>query len=141
MGITARGAWESVSRHFRELGTDVARDDFTVVGIGDMSGDVFGNAMLCSRHIRLLAAFNHAHVFLDPDPDPEASFAERRRLFALPRSGWDDYDRSKLSAGGGVHARASKSIEITAGGPGGAGDRGRPPGAQRPDLPPAPRPG
>jgi glutamate dehydrogenase len=113
MGITARGAWESVTRHFRELGTDVARQDFTVVGIGDMSGDVFGNGMLLSPHIRLLAAFNHAHVFLDPDPDPAAGFAERRRLFALPRSGWDDYDRSLISAGGGVHARASKAIPIS----------------------------
>jgi glutamate dehydrogenase len=113
MGITARGAWESVKRHFRELGTDVARQDFTVVGIGDMSGDVFGNAMLLSPHIRLLAAFNHAHVFLDPDPDPAAGFGERRRLFALPRSGWDDYDRSLISPGGGVHSRASKAISIS----------------------------
>jgi glutamate dehydrogenase len=113
MGITARGAWESVKRHFRELGTDVARQDFTVVGIGDMSGDVFGNAMLLSPHIRLLAAFNHAHVFLDPDPDPAAGFAERQRLFALPRSGWDDYDRSLISAGGGVHSRTSKAIPIS----------------------------
>ena len=92
MGITARGAWESVKRHFRELGTDIQTTDFTVVGIGDMSGDVFGNGMLLSRHIKLLAAFNHAHVFLDPDPDPEASFAERKRLFELPRSSWSDYD-------------------------------------------------
>ena len=113
MGITARGAWESVKRHFRELGTDVARQDFTVVGIGDMSGDVFGNGMLLSPHIRLVAAFNHAHVFLDPDPDPAASLAERRRLFALPRSGWDDYDRSLISAGGGVHSRAAKAIPVT----------------------------
>ncbi len=113
MGITARGAWESVKRHFRELGTDVARQDFTVVGIGDMSGDVFGNGMLLSPHIRLLAAFNHAHVFLDPDPNQAASLAERRRLFALPRSGWDDYDRSLISAGGGVHSRASKAIPIS----------------------------
>jgi glutamate dehydrogenase len=113
MGITARGAWESVKRHFRELGTDVARQDFTVVGIGDMSGDVFGNGMLLSPHIRLVAAFNHAHIFLDPNPDPAASLAERRRLFALSRSGWDDYDRSLISAGGGVHSRASKAILIT----------------------------
>jgi glutamate dehydrogenase len=113
MGITARGAWESVRRHFRELGTDVAREPFTVVGIGDMSGDVFGNGMLRSPHIRLLAAFNHAHVFLDPDPDEPASFAERRRLFALSRSGWDDYDRSVISPGGGVYARSSKAIAIT----------------------------
>jgi glutamate dehydrogenase len=113
MGITARGAWESVKRHFRELGTDVAREDVTVVGIGDMSGDVFGNGMLLSPHIRLLAAFNYAHVFLDPDPDPAAGFAERQRLFALPRSGWDDYDRSLISPGGGVHSRASKAIAIS----------------------------
>ncbi|MGI8712846.1 MAG: NAD-glutamate dehydrogenase [Solirubrobacteraceae bacterium] len=113
MGITARGAWESVKRHFRELGTDVGREQFTVVAVGDMSGDVFGNAMLRSPHTRLLAAFNHAHVFLDPNPDPAASFAERRRLFELPRSGWDDYDRSVISAGGGVHSRSSKAIAIT----------------------------
>jgi glutamate dehydrogenase len=113
MGITARGAWESVKRHFRELGTDVAREDFAVIGIGDMSGDVFGNAMLRSPHIRLLAAFNHAHVFLDPDPDPRSSFAERERLFALPRSGWDDYDRSLISEGGGVYARTAKSIAVS----------------------------
>ncbi len=105
MGITARGAWESVKRHFRELGTDVQSEDFTVVAIGDMSGDVFGNGMLCSPHIRLLAAFNHAHIFLDPDPDPAASYAERRRLFELERSSWTDYDPSLISAGGGVHAR------------------------------------
>jgi glutamate dehydrogenase len=113
MGITARGAWEAVKRHFRELGTDVARQDFTVVGIGDMSGDVFGNGMLRSPHIRLLAAFNHAHVFLDPDPDLAVSFAERQRLFALPRSGWDDYDRSLISPGGGVYSRLAKSIAIS----------------------------
>ncbi|HEX3831529.1 MAG TPA: NAD-glutamate dehydrogenase [Solirubrobacteraceae bacterium] len=113
MGITARGAWESIKRHFRELGTDVARQDFTVVGIGDMSGDVFGNGMLLSPHIRLAAAFNHAHIFLDPNPDPAAGLAERRRLFALSRSGWDDYDRSLISPGGGVHSRASKAILIS----------------------------
>ena len=113
MGITARGAWESVKRHFRELGTDVQSEAFTVVGIGDMSGDVFGNGMLCSEHIRLLAAFNHAHVFLDPDPDPAASFAERRRLFAVGRSSWSDYDPAVISEGGGVHARSLKSIPIT----------------------------
>jgi glutamate dehydrogenase len=113
MGITARGAWESVKRHLRELGTDAERQDMTVVGIGDMSGDVFGNGMLLSAHIRLLAAFNHAHVFLDPDPDPAVSFAERRRLFALPRSGWEDYDRSLISEGGGVHSRSSKAIALT----------------------------
>ena len=113
MGITARGAWESVKRHFRELGTDVQSEAFTVVGIGDMSGDVFGNGMLCSEHIRLLAAFNHAHVFLDPDPDPAASFAERQRLFSLGRSSWSDYDTAVISEGGGVHARSLKSIPIT----------------------------
>jgi glutamate dehydrogenase len=113
MGITARGAWESVKRHFRELGTDVQSEDFTVVAIGDMSGDVFGNGMLCSPHIRLLAAFNHAHILLDPDPDPAASSAERRRLFELGRSSWSDYDSSLISAGGGVHARDLKAIAIT----------------------------
>jgi len=114
MGITARGAWESVKRHFRELGRDIQRSDFTVVGIGDMSGDVFGNAMLLSPHIKLLAAFNHEHVFLDPDPDPERSLAERRRLFELPRSSWADYDRRLISPGGGVHERSAKSIPISA---------------------------
>ena len=113
MGITARGAWESVKRHFRELGTDVQSEDFTVVAIGDMSGDVFGNGMLCSPHIRLLAAFNHAHIFLDPEPDPETSFEERKRLFELPRSAWTDYDPSLISAGGGVHARDRQVDPIT----------------------------
>ena len=93
MGITARGAWESVTRHFRELGVDVQSQEFTVVGVGDMSGDVFGNGMLLSEHIRLVAAFDHRHVFVDPTPDAAASFAERRRLFGLPRSSWADYDR------------------------------------------------
>jgi glutamate dehydrogenase len=113
MGITARGAWESVKRHFRELGTDIQTTDFTAVGIGDMSGDVFGNGMLCSRHTKLLAAFNHMHVFLDPDPDPDASYNERRRLFDLPRSGWSDYDESLISEGGGIHSRAAKSIQLS----------------------------
>ncbi|MBB4933853.1 glutamate dehydrogenase [Lipingzhangella halophila] len=113
MGITARGAWESVMYHFREMGTDVQSEDFTVVGVGDMSGDVFGNGMLLSRHIRLLAAFDHRHIFLDPNPDPERSFAERQRLFDLPRSTWTDYDESVISAGGGVHPRSAKSIPIT----------------------------
>jgi glutamate dehydrogenase len=113
MGITARGAWESVKRHFRELGTDIQTTDFTVAGIGDMSGGVFGNAMLRSPHIRLVAAFDHRHVFLDPGPDPEAGFAERRRLFRLPRSSWGDYRRSLISPGGGVHARTEKSIPIS----------------------------
>ncbi len=113
MGITARGAWESVKRHFRELGLDTQTEDFTVVGVGDMSGDVFGNGMLLSEHIRLVAAFDHRHVFLDPDPDPAASFAERRRLFDLPRSSWADYDTATLSAGGGVHPRTAKSIPVS----------------------------
>ncbi|MHB8656481.1 MAG: NAD-glutamate dehydrogenase [Solirubrobacteraceae bacterium] len=113
MGITARGAWESVKRHFRELGTDIQQSDFTVIGIGDMSGDVFGNGMLLSRHIKLLAAFNHQHVFLDPDPDPEASFEERRRLFGLARSSWSDYRESLISAGGGVFSRAAKTIVLS----------------------------
>src|SRR4029450_7942864 len=91
MAITARGAWESVKRHFRTLGHDTQTQDFTVVGVGDMSGDLFGNGMLLSRHIRLLAAFDHRHIFIDPDPDPAASFAERERLFSLPRSSWADY--------------------------------------------------
>jgi glutamate dehydrogenase len=113
MGITARGAWESVKRHFRELGTDIQSNDFTVVGIGDMSGDVFGNGMLLSRHIKLVGAFNHLHVFLDPDPDPEASFEERERLFNLPRSSWSDYDEGLISEGGGVFSRAAKSIPLS----------------------------
>src|SRR5205823_14266394 len=107
MGITARGAWESVKRHFRELGTDIQSTDFTVVGIGDMSGDVFGNGMLLSPHIKLLAAFNHMHIFLDPTPDPEASFAERERVFELERSGWSDYDPDVISEGGGVFERTA----------------------------------
>ncbi len=113
MGITARGAWESVKRHFRELGTNIAESDFTTVGIGDMSGDVFGNGMLLSRHTKLLGAFNHAHVFLDPDPDPQVSFAERRRLFELGGSGWNDYDTSLISAGGGVYPRSAKVIKLS----------------------------
>ncbi len=114
MGITARGAWECVKRHFREMGIDTQKTDFTVIGIGDMSGDVFGNGMLLSRHIRLVAAFDHRHIFIDPEPDAALSFAERARLFALPRSSWDDYDRSKLSRGGGVFARSAKSIALSA---------------------------
>ncbi|MDP1872865.1 NAD-glutamate dehydrogenase [Phenylobacterium sp.] len=114
MGITARGAWEAVKRHFRELGKDIQAEPFTVVGVGDMSGDVFGNGMLLSRQIRLLAGFDHRHIFLDPDPDPATSFAERERLFALPRSSWDDYDRDKISAGGGVFPRSQKSIPLSA---------------------------
>jgi len=113
MGITARGAWESVKRHFRELGVDTQTQEFTVVGVGDMSGDVFGNGMLLSEHIRLIAAFDHRHVFIDPDPDPARTFTERRRLFELPRSTWDDYDRSLISAGGGVWPRTAKSIPVS----------------------------
>jgi glutamate dehydrogenase len=113
MGITARGAWESVKQLFRERGIDTQSTDFTVVGIGDMSGDVFGNGMLLSRHIKLVGAFNHLHVFLDPDPDPEVSFAERERLFALPRSSWSDYDTAKISEGGGVWPRTAKSIPLS----------------------------
>jgi len=113
MGITARGTWESVKRHFREVGTDIQTEPFTVVGIGDMSGDVFGNGMLLSRQIRLVAAFDHRHVFLDPYPDPAMSYVERERLFDLPRSSWDDYDRTLISAGGGVFPRTAKSIPIS----------------------------
>ncbi|MDF6460918.1 NAD-glutamate dehydrogenase, partial [Escherichia coli] len=110
MAITARGAWESVKRHFSEMGVDTQTQDFTVVGVGDMSGDVFGNGMLLSRHIRLLAAFDHRHIFLDPSPDAATSFAERERLFNLPRSSWADYDRALISPGGGVFPRTVKSI-------------------------------
>ncbi|WP_375539260.1 NAD-glutamate dehydrogenase domain-containing protein [Blastococcus sp. TML/M2B] len=113
MGITARGAWESVTRHFRELDLDVQREEFTVVGIGDMSGDVFGNGMLLSEHIRLVAAFDHRHVFVDPTPDAAPSYAERRRLFALPRSSWADYDAGLISAGGGVWPRTAKSVPVS----------------------------
>ncbi len=113
LGITARGAWECVKRHFRELSIDIQAEPFTVVGIGDMSGDVFGNGMLLSRQIHLLAAFDHRHVFLDPDPDPAVSFAERQRLFALPRSSWADYDTKLISAGGGVFPRDAKEIPLS----------------------------
>lgn len=113
MGITAKGAWEAVKRHFREMGVDTQTEDFTVVGIGDMSGDVFGNGMLLSEHIRLLAAFDHRHIFLDPDPDPAASWRERRRMFDLPRSSWDDYDKSLISEGGGVYSREHKAIPVS----------------------------
>ena len=105
MGITARGAWESVRRHFLGLGINPDKDPFTVVGIGDMSGDVFGNGMLQSHAMELVGAFDHRHVFLDPTPEPATSFVERKRLFDLPRSSWDDYDRSLISAGGGVWPR------------------------------------
>jgi glutamate dehydrogenase len=124
MGITARGAWESVKRHFREMswtdgagavraGRDIQSEPLTVVGVGDMSGDVFGNGMLLSRQIRLIAAFDHRHIFLDPNPDPEASFAERERIFALPRSSWDDYHRDRISKGGGVFPRSAKAIKLS----------------------------
>ena len=113
MGITARGAWESVKRHFHEMGRDVENDVITVTGIGDMSGDVFGNGLLLSRHMKLLAAFNHRHIFLDPDPDPAKSFEERQRLFRLPRSSWSDYDAKLISEGGGVFTRLAKSIAIS----------------------------
>ncbi|MFC4329883.1 NAD-glutamate dehydrogenase [Streptomyces andamanensis] len=114
MGITARGAWESVKRHFRELDVDTQSQDFTVVGIGDMSGDVFGNGMLLSEHIRLVAAFDHRHIFIDPNPDAATGFAERRRLFDLPRSSWADYDTALLSAGGGIFPRTLKSVPVNA---------------------------
>jgi glutamate dehydrogenase len=113
MGITARGAWESVKRHFRELGADVESTDFTAVGIGDMSGDVFGNGMLLSKHIKLVAAFDHRHVFIDPDPDPEASFEARRRLFEAERSDWSEYDEDALSEGGGIYERSAKKVPIS----------------------------
>ncbi|MBS3896668.1 NAD-glutamate dehydrogenase [Silanimonas sp.] len=114
MGITARGGWESVKRHFRALGRDCQNEDFTVVGVGDMSGDVFGNGMLLSKHIRLLAAFDHRHIFLDPNPDAAISFAERERLFKLPRSSWDDYDKTLISTGGSVYPRSAKHIPVSA---------------------------
>lgn len=114
MGITSRGAWVSVQRHFRELGIDPNHHDFTVAGIGDMAGDVFGNGMLLSRHIKLIGAFNHLHIFIDPNPNPEISFEERKRLFNLPRSSWSDYNPELISAGGGVFNRSAKSIKLTA---------------------------
>jgi glutamate dehydrogenase len=113
MAITARGAWECVKRHFRELGVDIQHQDFSVAGIGDMAGDVFGNGMLQSRHIRLLAAFNHQHIFIDPDPDAARSFKERERLFKLPRSSWEDYSKAALSKGGGVHPRGAKTLSLS----------------------------
>jgi glutamate dehydrogenase len=114
MGITARGAWESVKRHFREIGKDIQEEDFTCVGIGDMAGDVFGNGMLLSPHTRLVAAFNHMHIFLDPDPDPAKAIVEQRRLFDAPRSTWADYGRDLISRGGGVFERSAKSIPVSA---------------------------
>lgn len=113
MGITAKGAWESVKRHFYEMDIDIHNTDFTVVGIGDMAGDVFGNGMILSNHIKLIAAFNHLHIFVDPNPDPEKSFQERLRLFNLPRSNWTDYDQKLISKGGGVFNRSAKSIPVS----------------------------
>jgi glutamate dehydrogenase len=114
MGITARGAWEAVKRHFREIGTDIQTSDFTCIGVGDMAGDVFGNGMLLSPHTRLIAAFNHQHIFLDPDPDPARSWAERRRLFELKGSSWRSYDPALLSKGGGIYERSAKAIPLSA---------------------------
>ena len=113
MAITARGAWESVKRHFRELGKNIQEEEFTVAGIGDMSGDVFGNGMLLSRHIKLVAAFDHRNIFIDPTPDPEKSFKERERMFKLPRSSWEDYDQKLISKGGGIFDRKAKSVTLT----------------------------
>ena len=114
MGITARGAWEAVKRHFREIGKDIQTEPFTVIGCGDMSGDVFGNGMLLSKQIRLQAAFNHMHIFIDPNPqDPERLWEERKRMFDLPRSSWMDYDQSLISEGGGIFDRSAKSVQLT----------------------------
>ena len=113
MGITACGAWRSVIRHFSEIDIDPGRDEITAVGIGDMSGDVFGNGMLCSRVIKLVAAFDHRHVFIDPNPDPETAYLERERLFGLPTSSWVDYSSELVSAGGGVFPRSAKSIQVS----------------------------
>ena len=113
MGITARGGWESVKRHFRELGKDIQKEEFTVVGVGDMSGDVFGNGMLLSKKIQLIAAFDHRNIFVDPNPDCESSFKERQRLFKKDRSSWADYDEKKLSKGGRIFNRSDKSLKLT----------------------------
>ncbi len=113
MGITARGAWEAVKRHFREIDHDIQTTPFTVAGVGDMSGDVFGNGMLLSPAIKLVAAFDHRDIFLDPTPDPVASLKERQRLFDLPRSSWQDYDKTLISQGGGIFSRAAKSIRLS----------------------------
>ncbi|UFH50990.1 NAD-glutamate dehydrogenase [Pseudomonas sp. KNUC1026] len=113
MGITARGAWVGVQRHFRERGIDVQKDSISVVGVGDMAGDVFGNGLLMSEKLQLVAAFNHLHIFIDPNPEPAASFAERQRLFNLPRSAWSDYDSRLISEGGGIFLRSAKSIAIS----------------------------
>ncbi len=114
MAITARGAWECVKRHFREIGIDIQNQNFSVAGIGDMAGDVFGNGMLQSPHIRLIAAFNHQHIFIDPQPDAARSFSERERLFRLPRSTWEDYSRAAISKGGGIYSRSAKSLTLVA---------------------------
>ena len=113
MGITARGAWVAVQRHFREVGMDIQKQDFTVVGVGDMGGDVFGNGMLLSEHIQLVAAFNHLHIFIDPNPDSAATFKERKRLFETPRTTWDDFDKSLMSKGGALYSRSAKSLKLT----------------------------
>jgi len=113
MGITARGGWESVKRHFREIGIDTQKQPFTVIGIGDMSGDVFGNGMLLSKQIKLVGAFNHLHIFIDPDPDPAKSFDERKRMFRLPRSSWADYDTDLISKGGAVLDRSAKTLRLS----------------------------
>ncbi|MFN3228508.1 MAG: NAD-glutamate dehydrogenase [Asticcacaulis sp.] len=113
MGITAKGAWEAVKRHFREMGKDIQSETFTAVGVGDMSGDVFGNGMLLSKQTKLVAAFDHRDIFIDPNPDPAVSWEERNRMFALPRSSWQDYDKSKISEGGGIFPRSAKSIALT----------------------------
>ena len=114
MGITTRGAWESVKRHFFELGVDTQSEEFTAVGVGDMSGDVFGNGLLRTRTVKLVAAFDHRDIFLDPNPEPEAAFVERQRLYDLPRSSWADYNKDLLSEGGGVYSRSLKSVPINA---------------------------
>src|SRR5262249_4738973 len=113
IGITARGAWESVKRHFREIDIDIGKTRFTAVGVADMSGDVFGNGLLREKTTRLVAAFDHRDIFIDPDPDPDKSFAERKRLFELPRSSWQDYDKSLISPGGGVFSRGAKEIALS----------------------------
>src|SRR4029078_9231729 len=113
MGITARGAWESVKRHFRGMAPDIPETEFTMVGVGDMSGDVFGNGALREKTMKLLAAFDHRDIFIDPDPDPKKSFAERQRMFSLPRSSWQDYDKKLISKGGGVFPRSLKEIALS----------------------------